>query len=66
MLPPNESLMFKIEAMEKKNENVLDTESGQGHVSAYIDAKAEKSCVRKLDFILLPFLSLVRLHRILE
>ena len=45
-------------AMEKHNSKV-DEESGQGQVSTYIDAGAEKSCVRKLDFILLPFLSLV-------
>lgn len=51
--------MSEITTMEKKNEAALDTESGQGHVSAYIDTKAEKSCLRKLDLILLPFLSLV-------
>ena len=39
----------------------VDAESGHGQVSAYIDAAAEKSCVRKLDFVLLPFLSLVNL-----
>ena len=49
--------MYQI-AMEKHNSK-FDEESGQGQVSTYIDAGAEKSCVRKLDFILLPFLSLV-------
>ncbi|KAG4416266.1 hypothetical protein IFR04_010612 [Cadophora malorum] len=44
--------------MEKHNSK-FDEESGQGQVSTYIDAGAEKSCVRKLDFILLPFLSLM-------
>ena len=45
----------------KKEENVWtpDEESGQGRISVYIDVEAEKSCVRKLDLVLLPFLTLV-------
>jgi hypothetical protein len=49
--------MSTIEKDEKPP--ATDVESGQGGVSVYIDVEAEKSCVRKLDLVLLPFLTLV-------
>lgn len=45
----------------EKQEKIIrtDEESGDGAISIYIDAEAEKACVRKLDLVLLPFLTLM-------
>ncbi|KAK6585760.1 hypothetical protein PZA11_002487 [Diplocarpon coronariae] len=45
--------------MGKNKDSVLDAESARENATAYIDAAAERSCVRKLDFILLPFLAMM-------
>jgi hypothetical protein len=57
-ITPNLAMISKANKNDEKFPTA-DIEASQGESNVYIDEQAEKSCVRKLDLILLPFLTLV-------